>query len=563
MSKPDPITGAEFLARSLAANGTTHVFFIDAVLRRTLIELGTLGVQRVLGHSEKAVAYMADGYARIAGRPGVCFAQSVGAFNLAAGLQDAYLGRTPVIAMTGRKQPDMQHRNAYQELPHTPMFAPTTKFSAFVESAADLPRLMRQAWRESLTGIPRPAHLDLNGLQAEVIETGLVQEAPVAEPVFGMTVPPYRPAASDDEVEQLAKRLLKASKIVIVAGEGATASGAGPEILAVAEALSAPIATSLGARGIVPTMHRLSVGCAGNYAAPPTNQIVHEAELVFFIGCETGDQVTHTWRIPATDTPCVQIDLDPAEIGRSYSNTIGAMGDPKATLTKLLTALGKPTRDTAFADRAAGIMAAWRTARAPLLASNAMPIYPDRLCAEITRALPHDGILVADTGYSSIWTSSLVELNGAGQTYLRAAGSLGWSFPAALGAKCAAPHRKVVCWSGDGAIYYHLTELETAKRRGIAITLIINNNSGFGQGWPNIQRQQGNKPGDVRELVRFGPTNFADVARMFGLRGIRVEDPSQLAPALKEAMASDETVIVDVATDIDCRAPEPWLPAGA
>ena len=326
MSKPDPITGAEFLARSLAANGTTHVFFIDAVLRRTLIELGTLGVQRVLGHSEKAVAYMADGYARIAGRPGVCFAQSVGAFNLAAGLQDAYLGRTPVIAMTGRKQPDMQHRNAYQELPHTPMFAPTTKFSAFVESAADLPRLMRQAWRESLTGTPRPAHLDLNGLQAEVIETGLVQEAPVAEPVFGMTVPPYRPAASHDEVEQLAKRLLKASKIVIVAGEGATASGAGPEILAVAEALSAPIATSLGARGIVPTMHRLSVGCAGNYAAPPTNQIVHEAELVFFIGCETGDQVTHTWRIPAIDTPCVQIDLDPAEIGRSYSNTIGAMG---------------------------------------------------------------------------------------------------------------------------------------------------------------------------------------------------------------------------------------------
>lgn len=563
MPKPDPITGAEFLARSLAANGTTHVFFIDAVLRRTLIELGTLGVQRVLGHSEKAVAYMADGYARIAGRPGVCFAQSVGAFNLAAGLQDAYLGRAPVIAMTGRKQPDMQHRNAYQELPHTPMFAPTTKFSAFVESAADLPRLMRQAWRESLTGIPRPAHLDLNGLQAEVIETGLVHEAPVAEPVFQMSVPPYRPAAADDEVEHLAKRLLKSSKVVIVAGEGATASGAGPEILAVAEALSAPIATSLGARGIVPTMHRLSVGCAGNYAAPPTNQIVHEAELVFFIGCETGDQVTHTWRIPAIDTPCVQIDLDPTEIGRSYPNTTGAMGDPKATLAKLLIALGKPTRDTAFADRAAGIMAAWRQSRAPLLANNAMPIYPDRLCAEITRALPHDGILVADTGYSSIWTSSLVELNGAGQTYLRAAGSLGWSFPAALGAKCAAPHRKVVCWSGDGAIYYHLTELETAKRRGIAITLIINNNSGFGQGWPNIQRQQGNKPGDVRELVRFGPTNFADVARMFGLRGIRVEDPSQLAPALKEAMASDETVIVDVATDIDCRAPEPWLPAGA
>lgn len=558
----EPITGAEYLARSLAANGTSHVFFIDAVLRRTLIELGTLGVQRVLGHSEKAVAYMADGYARIAGRPGVCFAQSVGAFNLASGLQDAYLGRAPVIAMTGRKQPNMQHRNAYQELPHTPMFAPATKFSAFVENAADLPRLMRQAWREALTGIPRPAHLDLNGLQAEVVETTMVSEAPVAEPVFQMSVPPYRPVAADDEVDRIARILLAAKKVVIVAGEGATASGAGPELLAVAEALAAPVATSLGARGIIPTTHRLSVGCAGNYAAPPTNQVVHEAELVFFVGCETGDQVTHTWRIPAITTPCVQIDLDPTEIGRSYPNTTGALGDPKATLAKLLVALGKPTRDSAFADRAAGIVAAWRAERAPLLASNAAPLYPDRLCAEITRALPHDGILVADTGYSSIWTSSLVEFNGAGQTYLRAAGSLGWSFPAALGAKCAAPHRKVVCWSGDGAIYYHLPELETAKRRGIAVTLIINNNSGFGQGWPNIQRQQGNKPGDVAELVRFGPTNFADVGRMFGLRGIRVEDPAQLAPALKEAIASDETVIVDVATNIDCRAPEPWLPEG-
>ena len=562
MTQAEPITGAEFLARSLAANGTSHVFFIDAVLRRTLIELGTLGVQRVLGHSEKAVAYMADGYARIAGKPAVCFAQSVGAFNLASGLQDAYLGRTPVIAMTGRKQPNMQHRNAYQELPHTPMFQATTKFSAFVESAADLPRLMRQAWRESMTGTPRPAHLDLNGLQAEVIESGLTHEVPGVDPAFQMTLPPHRPTPSDDDIQRAAAVLLAAKRICIVAGEGAMASKAGAELLKVAEALAAPIATSLGGRGIVPTRHRLSVGCAGNYAAPPTNQILHEAELVFFIGCDTGDQTTHTWRIPAIETPCVQIDLDPTELGRSYPNTLGLMGDPKATLAKLAEALGTPKRDTAFADRAAKIMADWRAERASWLASSKTPIWPDRLCAEITAALPHDGILVADTGYSSIWTSSLVELNGAGQTYLRAAGSLGWSFPAALGAKCAAPNRKVICWTGDGAIYYHLTELETAKRRGIAVVLVVNNNSGFGQGWPNIQRQQGNKPGDVRELVRFGPTNFADVAGVFGLKGIRVEDPSQLGAALRDAMASDETVVVDVATDIDCRAPEPWLPAG-
>jgi acetolactate synthase I/II/III large subunit len=563
MSETEAITGAEWLARTLAVNGTTHVFFIDSVLRRTLIELGTLGVTRVLAHAEKSAAYMADGYARIAGRPGICFAQSVGAANLAAGLQDAYLGHTPVIALTGREPPHFQHRNTYQELPHHPMYTSVTKFSADVEDAADLPRLLRQAWREAMSGSPRPAHLDLYGRSANIVELGMVNEPVVVDPALQLTMPPYRPAPSDDEIERAAATLRAAKRVVIVAGSGAAASGAGPEVLALGEALAAPIGTSLGARGIIPTRHRLSIGCPGNYAAPPANQIVHEADLVLFIGCHTGDQVTHTWRIPPLATQVVQIDIDPSELGRSYPHTLGLMGDPKATLAKLLTALGTSRRDTAFADRAAGIVARWREERAPKLASNTAPILPDRLCAEITRALPDDGILVADTGYSGIWTSTLIEFNGAGQTYLRAAGSLGWSFPASLGAKCAAGKRKVICWSGDGAIYYHLTELETARRRGIAVVLVINNNSGFGQGWPNIQRQQGNKPGDVRDLVRFGPTNFADVARVFGLRGIRVEEPSQIAPALQEALASDETVVVDVATDIDARAPEPWLPAGA
>jgi len=262
------------------------------------------------------------------------------------------------------------------------------------------------------------------------------------------------------------------------------------------------------------------------------------------------------------NTEVLQFAISTLQLARTKRNSLGLMGDSKAPLTEPVAAIGHTARDTSFADRTAGIVAAWREERAPRLASNAAPILPDRLCAEITRALPEDGILVADTGYSGIWTSTLIELNGTEQTYLRAAGSLGWAFPASLGAKCAAGKRKVICWSGDGAIYYHLTELETARRRGIAVVLVINNNSGFGQGWPNIQRQQGNTPGDVRELIRFGPTHFADVARVFGLRGIRVDEPSQIAPALREALASDETVVVDVNTDIDARAPEPWLPAG-
>ena len=156
-------------------------------------------------------------------------------------------------------------------------------------------------------------------------------------------MPPYRPAPSDDEIERAAAKLRAAKRIVIVAGAGAAASGAGPELLALGEALAAPIGTSLGGRGVIPTRHRLSIGCPGNYAAPPANQIVHEADLVLFVGCHTGDQVTHTWRIPPLDTEVVQIDIDPLELGRSYRNTLGLMGDPKATLAKLLTRRsGKP-----------------------------------------------------------------------------------------------------------------------------------------------------------------------------------------------------------------------------
>jgi len=195
-----------------------------------------------------------------------------------------------------------------------------------------------------------------------------------------------------------------------------------------------------------------------------------------------------------------------------------------------------------------------------LAEKSTAPISVERLCAEVTRALPEDGILVADTGYSGIWTGTMIELNGIGQTYLRAAGSLGWSFPASLGAKCAAGARKVLCFTGDGGFYYHLAELESARRCGIAVTVVVNNNSGFGQNLTGVRRVAGNRPGRGEELIRFGPTDFTAVARSFGVRGIRVERPGEIAPALAEAMDADETVVVDVVTDLEPRAPEPWAP---
>src|SRR5215472_10514952 len=555
----ETMNGAEWLARALASTGMSHVFFVESTLRRTLLALSDLGVKSILAHSEKAAAYMADGYARVAMRPGICMAQSVGAANLASGLQDPYLGHSPVIALSGRKEPSFQHRNSYQEVAHAPLFAAVTKFSAPVDSTSELPRLLRHAWRAALADPIRPTHLDFNGLQGDVIELGQT-DADVEIDHDKRRIPVHRPVADDSDIERAARLLVSARRLAIVASDGAAASGAGAEILALAEALAAPVATTLGAREIIPTRHRLSVGVAGSYSAPPTNRIVHGAELVLFVGCDTGDQVTLNWRVPARETAVVQIDGDPLELGRSYPNTTGLLGDPKTTLARLNQLIGRPARDTGFAEEAARIVADWRATMAPLSESDATPPRVERLCAAVTRALPSDGILVADTGYSGIWTGTMIELDGIGQTYLRAAGSLGWSFPASLGAKCAAPGRKVLCFTGDGGFYYHLAELETARRCGIAVTVVVNNNSGFGQNLTGVRRIAGNRPGRGEELVRVGPTDFTAVARSFGVRGVRVEHPGEIAPALAEALGAGEPVVVDVVTDLEPRAPEAWEP---
>jgi acetolactate synthase I/II/III large subunit len=557
----ETMNGADWLARALAGTGMTHVFFVESTLRRTLLALGDLGVKPILAHSEKAAAYMADGYARVAMRPGICMAQSVGAANLASGLQDPYLGHSPVIALTGRKEPSFQHRNSYQEIAHAPLFTAVTKFSTPVDSTEELPRLLRHAWRSALADPVRPTHLDFCGLQGDVIELGQTDAAVEIENE-ARKIPVHRPVGDEGDIESAAKILAGAKRLAIVAGDAAAASNAGPEILALAEALAAPVATTLGARGIIPTRHRLSVGVAGSYSAPPANRIVHSADMVLFIGCDTGDQVTLNWQIPSIDTRIVQIDPDPTELGRSYPNTTGLVGDPKATAARLVQIVGKPVRDGGFAEEASRIVADWRESMTPLIAKNSAPIAVERLCAEITKALPQDGVLVADTGYSGIWTGTMIDLNGAGQTqtYLRAAGSLGWAFPASLGAQCAAGNRRVVCFTGDGGFYYHLAELESARRYQIPAVIVINNNSGFGQNLTGVRRVSGNRPGRGEELIRFGPTDFTKVAASFGVRGIRVEEPSRIAPALREALAANEPIVVDVVTDLEPRAPEAWSP---
>lgn len=559
MSPSPTITGARFIAETLRGYGVTHVFYMDAILRQTLAEMEDLGIRRVITHSEKAAAYMADGYARASHRPGVCMAQNVGAANLAAGLQDAWLGCSPVIALTGKKPAILQYRHAYQEIDHRPLFEPVTKYNVDVSSPAQLPFQLRQAFREATTNVPAPVHLDLlghNGRLLEAAELGVPARAEAAFTRF----PAYRPEPDPAEIALAAQAIIAAERPVIVAGGGVRLSSAQAEVVALAEHLSIPVATSVNGKGTIADGHWLSAGVVGSYSARCANQIVSEADLVIYIGSNTGDQVTHTYTVPPIGTPVIQVDINAAEIGRSYVGAIGVVGDAKKAVAKLRQALPDKREPTAWLRRVRQRVEAWRAEIEPLRQSEAVPIRPERLCKELSAALPENAVLVADTGYSAIWTATMVYLDHPGQTYLRAAGSLGWAFPAALGAKCAVPDRPVICFTGDGGFWYHLAEMETARRFSINTVTIVNNNNGLAQGIPDIEKIYSGRHGSPEELYRFERVNFSRIAQEMGCQGIRVEDPAGIREAIRQGLAAAQPTIIEVMTGLDYHAPPTWSP---
>ena len=553
------MTGGRFIAETFKGYGVTHVFFMPVIIPRALLEMERLGIVRIMAHCEKAAAYMADAYARVSRRAGVCMAQSVGAANLAAGLQDAYLACSPVIALTGRRVQDSQYRNAYQEVDHVGPFSAVTKYSALVNGPEQLPHRLRQAFREATSGTPGPVHLDLEGLIGQVVSEAEADLEVVIEGSFAR-VPPFRPEAELPKVREAVRMLSKAERPVIVAGGGVTTSQAGPELVELAEKLSIPVATSMNAKATFPFDHPLALGVCGLYSRACANQAVCEADLVFFVGSHTGGQVTNEWRIPPKGTPVIQLDINPSELGRSYPLALGMQGDARNSLRKMIEYADTLEPRTEWISRVQELVRTWREEVAPLVNSEDIPIRPERLCRELTECLPSDAILVSDTGHSGIWTGTMIDLVHPDQIYVRCAGSLGWGLPAAIGAKCAQPERPVVCFTGDGGMYYHLTELDTALRYGINTVTVVNNNRALNQEKRVNERVYGGPAPESDELWMLTDTDFARVAESMGCFGTQVNRPSEFPGALDRALASGKPAVIDVKTHIEGIAPPPWAP---
>ena len=551
------MTGAQVLADMLQGYGVSHVFMVPAVLRRTFAEMERrTKIKRIHTHGEKAAAYMADGYARASGRPGVCMAQVVGALNLAAGLRDAWLAHSPVIAFTGGRDSKTKFRKVYQEVDDVPAFEPVTKWNATVDDAERIPDMVRQAFRAAVTGAPGPVHLQFRGNEGQVDQDEFDAD-PFWEAQFAQ-VPPFRPEPDAASVRAALTLLQQAQKPVIVAGGGVRASGAARELVALAEKLQIPVATSLNAKDTIPGTHALSVGVVGSYSRESANRAVAAADLVCFVGTEAGGMTTHFWAVPKVGVAAIQIDIDPEALGRNYPLKAAVNGDAKVTLVRMLAEADASTaaRRKAWVLTVRGFCEEYGAKYRALLESEAVPIRPERMCGDLSRHLPEDAIVVVDTGHAGMWMGGMFDLKSASQSYLRSAGHLGWAFPAGLGAKCACPDRPVVTFTGDAGLWYHIAEIETAVRWGINGVTVVNNNGSGNQSKRGFDRAYGGTQTEqARELWTFNPMNFARLAEDMGALGLRVEKPADFAPALARALEARRPVVIDVATDIEAIAP--------
>lgn len=553
------MSGARLMAETIRGHGMTHAFFMPYIAPRALAEMQNLGMTIVQTHGEKAAAYMADGYARSRRAPGLCMCQAVGALNLAAGLQDAYLGNSPVIAISGREIQVNQGRNAYQEVNHANPFSSVTKSTAYVAGPEQLSHHLCQAFRTAVSGRPGPVHLDFEGRTGiETVERDADMTV-VVNPLFS-SFPPFRPSADAESIQAALQALHGARRPLIIAGGGVAASEARAELIAFAEMNSIPVATALNAKTMFPHDHPLAVGTPGSYSRSCANKAVCEADLIFYIGSQTGSQVTNHYRVPPRGTPTIQLNIDAAEIGRNYPALVGLHGDAKATLAAMIQAGKQSPKRTEWLERVRELVSAWKKEVGHLVNSDETPIRPERLCRDIGDNLPENAILVSDTGHAGIWTGAYIDLKHADQMYLRCAGSLGWGFPASLGAKCGQPDRPVLCFTGDGGFWYHLQELDTARKYGINTVTLVNNNHSLNQEKSHNEKALGGQSKQSDQFWLFPETDFAKIAESMGCVGITVHKASELPGALERGFAAGRPVVIDVKTHLEGVAPHGWVP---
>jgi len=539
------LSGAEAVVEMLKAHGVEILFglcgdtslpFYDALARLPH------GMRHVLARDERSAAYMADGYARVSGRVGVCEGPSGGgATYILPGLAEANESSVPVLCINTDISVSARGRYTLTELDQSALMRPITKWNTVLNRSEEIPGAFRAAFNQMTTGRPGAAHIAL----PFDVQKGSVNRTDVWGDATLGQYPSRRIAPDPYFIGRAAELLRSASHPVFLCGGGVVIAGAEQELLELAERLSAPVATTISGKGSISDEHPLAVGVVGsNGGTPETRAIVDQADLVIFVGCRAGSVTTECWRHPTPGkVKVIHLDVDPAVLGVNYPVDVPLVSDARLALAALNQALATMTRPL----EAVAVQKAKeeKFGRFHALAeSDDKPIKPERVVADAARALDADAIVVADAGTPCPYFSAYYPTRKTGRRFFsnRAHGALGYSMSAAIGAHFARPNVKCVSVMGDGSFGFTCGELETVVRYRLPITFIVISNGTYG--WIKAGQKSAY---DKRYFgVDFEITDHAAVAAAFGVKSWRVTEPGDLGKTLKEALAHGGPAVVDV-----------------
>jgi len=495
---------------------------------------------------ERSAAYAADGYARISGRVGVCDATvGPGSIKLTSGLAEAYNSSIPLVALVSDMPSDwlaVRYRGGGNQLvDQMAVLAPLCKWTGRLPYARKLPELVQRAFQIATSGRPGPVAIEL---PQDLFNETHDNVAPIVEPCFG-AAPAYRPAPDPDSVRAAVDLLEAASRPVVIAGGGVWLSKAGAELVALAERLALPVATTLSGKGAIPETHSLALGVLGTLGGTTAAQkFVQEADVILAAGFKFGQNPTYAWTLPKPNQRVIQLDIDGAEIGKLFPAEVGMVADARLGLAAILEASTVTRLINPTAGKVAALKGEWR-AHLAAAASEAQPMKPQHVTALLNELARPDDILVCDASFASGWGGMYFEARDNRRIiFPRGMAGLGWGLPAAIGAQTARPESNVIVLAGDGAMTYCLGELATLVQEGLNIKVVVLNNSAMG--W--IKWEQAVFWDGKFQSTDLSEVNFATVAHGLGCMGMQVRDPANLREGLAEALAADKPVVIDVQT---------------
>ncbi|MGA8185878.1 MAG: biosynthetic-type acetolactate synthase large subunit [Terriglobia bacterium] len=542
--------GSEILIESLLRQNVKVLFGVPGgVLLPFYDALYKGDLRHLLVRHEQAAAFAADGYARVTGQPGVCVGTSgPGATNLITGLASAFMDSIPVVALTGQVSAEVIGKDAFQEGDTIGISMPATKFSFAARSAAAIPGVIRQAFEIAVSGRPGPVLVDLP--KSVLIERALVDYD--AEPLGSQ--PERRPEWRESDVERAAEMILESRRAVFYVGGGVIAAGAAEELRKLAELTGIPVTTTLMGLGAFPSRHPLSLGMLGMHGSYATNQSICHADLLVAIGARFDDRVTGRVKDFASGAKKIQIDVDPSEVNKNVRVDFPLVGDARETLRALIEAVedrlgrGKgvlPGERREWLDQ----IEAWRAEHPLAYDREAACVKPQYLIEAISEQAEEDAIISVDVGQHQMWAAQFYRFSQP-RTWLSSSGlgSMGYGFPAAMGAQVAFPDRQVIAIVGDGGFQMTLPDLATVSENGIPVKIVVVNNGSLGmvRQWQHMFFE--NHYCDVH-LGRV--PDFMKLAEAYGIRSTKVERRADLKDSLADFLGSREPRLLDVSVDPD------------